>query len=146
MLILSVDPGGITGLAGNINGNYQVWMQPDRRELYDFIRDTPLDVVLCEQFITSNIHSHKWGIFTTEIVGGVEAVCYTRRIPFHRRTPNQRAPFVHFAIDELKRQGYKKKDDPDGHMTDALAHLIGWERINAAKALRTAGQTRESSS
>lgn len=120
-------------MAANINGLYRVWMQSDRRELYDFINETPLDIVLLEQFITSNIHSHRWGIFTTEIVGGVEAVCHVRRIPFHRRTPNQRLPYAHFAIDEMKRQGYKKSDDPDGHMTDALSHLIGWERHHAAK-------------
>lgn len=129
MIILGVDPGGTTGLAINIDGQYETWVQPDRRELYDFILTTPIDVVVCEQFITSHIHSHKYGIITTEIVGGVEAICQASRIPFHRRTNHQRLPLVPLATEIIR----AKKRRYEDHEVAALAHLLGWEKFNAPK-------------
>lgn len=130
MLILSIDPGGTTGLASNINGQYETWVQPDRRELYDFISTLPNGViVLVEQFVTSNIHSHKWGIFTTEIVGGVEAVCHIRGLAFHRRTNIQRLPYMQKAkaILDAKKRRYVD------HEMDSLAHILGYERHHVNK-------------
>lgn len=130
MLIVACDPGGTTGVASNINGFYETFTQPERKELYTFLYDLPSGViVLCEKFITSNIHSHKWGIFTTEIVGGIEAICYIRKLELHMRTNHQRIPFKPRAkqILDSKNRSYQE------HELDALAHIIGWERYNEAR-------------
>lgn len=129
MLILAVDPGLTIGMAFNVNGFYETLDQPDARELYEFIASTPLDVVVCEQFITSNIHSNKYGVRTAEIVGGVEAVCCIKKIPFRRRNNVQRLPSMEKAKEILRS---KRRQFVD-HEVDALAHLLQWEKFNATK-------------
>lgn len=126
MLILAIDPGLTTGMAFNINGFYETLDQPDARELYEFVFTTPLEVVLCEQFTTSNIHSNKYGVRTAEIVGAVEALCYVRKIPFHRRNNHQRLPSMEQAKQILRA---KKRQFVD-HEVDALAHLLQWEKFH----------------
>lgn len=130
MIILGVDPGGTTGLAINIDGKYETWCQPDKRELFDFILSTPIEVIVIEQFITSIIHSHKYGIYTAEIVGAVEALSFVKKIPFHRRTNHQRLPFVSRATQIIKAKRRSYQD----HEVAALAHLLGWERYNEIRA------------
>lgn len=127
MLILAVDPGMTTGLAFNINGVYQTQAVTDPTEIYDYIRNNKFDVVVCEQFVTSNIHSHRYGIRTVEIVGGVEAICYVSKVPFHRRTPHQRLPAMPRAKAILKAMRRPFVD----HEQDALAQLLCWERFHA---------------
>lgn len=129
MIILGVDPGGTTGLAINIDGKYETWCQPDKRELFEFIIQTPIEVIVIEQFITSIIHTHKYGIYTAEIVGAIEALAFVKQIPFHRRTNHQRLPFVPRATQIIK----AKRRSFEGHEVAALAHLLGWERYNEVK-------------
>lgn len=131
MLILAVDPGITTGLAFNINGMYQTQAVTDPTEIYEYIQNNKFDVVVCEQFVTSNIHSHRYGIRTVEIVGGVEASCFLAGIPFHRRTPHQRLPAMRSAKAFLQAMRRPFVD----HEQDALAHLLIWERFHAPAKL-----------
>ena len=142
MIILGIDPGGTTGLAINIDGKYQTWVQPDKRELFEFILSTPIEVIVIEQFITSIIHSHKYGIYTAEIVGACEALAFVKNIPFHRRTNHQRLPFVARATTIIKTNNRGRSYED--HEVAALAHLLGWERYNEVKA-RPVGPEEEKS-
>lgn len=129
-------------MAINIDGQYETWVQPDRKALYDFILQTPIEVIVCEQFITSNIHSHKWGILTTEIVGGIEAIAHAKGIPFHRRTNHHRLPYVTRATTLIR----AKRRTYEGHEVAALAHLLGWEKYHLNEISKRSLETPQSAS
>lgn len=117
--IICIDPGITSGIAYKLGTIYQTCVANTNVQVYEFLRDYDFDTVIIEQFNASNIS--KYGLRTTEIVGGVEAICWLRHLPLIRRTPAQRIPF-------LRRAAVMLKDKPHmDHQIDALAHLLSWE-------------------
>lgn len=141
---MAIDPGLTTGVAFNIHGSYETVTMPDIREVYDFILQNQFDDIICEQFVSTNIHSNKYGVRVAELVGGVEAICYSRSIRFTRRTPQQRALFMDRANAMLRAD---KSHAHTPHEHDALAHLLAWEakqgreKANLATAATAAATT-----
>lgn len=128
--ILSVDPGGTTGLAWQL-------VSPDAQQrlihtetavapepVYDLVAEYKWDSVVCERFVTAGRMS-KYGLYTIELVGGIKALCYHLGIQFSYRQPQNRKAFQKEAHEHLARL-------PDRHVIheeDALAHLLSWKDV-----------------
>jgi len=115
--IVAIDPGGTTGVASKINGEYNTYVLHDEEELWHLINEKP-DLVICENFVAELIS--KYGLYTVQLVGGIKALCYTHNIPLVIQMPQKRIAFVKPA-KEMIRRGH-----PD-HEHDALAHLLAFE-------------------
>lgn len=126
MNILCLDPGITTGVAYIYTGEIpKTDALKTHEEVYLLVDSIHAhhggwNHVVIEQFSTDNMIS-KYGLRTVELVGAVEVLCWLRGIPFHRRVPMQRKPFLLRAERYLK----DKKGRVD-HEVDALAHLIGF--------------------
>jgi len=127
MHILSVDPGGTTGIAYQLVGpNDQYLIDTTFIEtpepLYDLVLEHKWDIVLCERFATAGRLS-KYGIYTIQLVGGVHALCYEHGLKFQYRQPQNRTAFQDAAKAWFR--GEKHLD----HEEDALAHLLSWKSL-----------------
>lgn len=129
MIIMGIDPGGTTGIAYRIQieteFHYITTNEANKKELYELILDQKPDLVLVEQFATWQINHH--GLHTVELVGGIEAICWTNNIRCVRRTPQHRYPGVARAVAILDATGKKYTE----HQKSALAHIFAYERANA---------------
>jgi len=125
--ILAIDPGGTTGIAIKLpTGDYHTCVVNENSEVYEFVVKYNYDKVLVEQFATNNVIS-KYGLRTAELVGGIEALCWLRKIELVRRMPQHR-------VICLKQAAIMLKDVPAlmDHQIDSLAHLLAYERMHAA--------------
>lgn len=128
--ILSIDPGGTTGIAMQI-------VSPDAQQrlvrtattdtpeqLYDLVAQYKWDAVICERFATAGRMSH-YGLYTVELVGGVKALCYAYGMHFTYRQPQNRKAFQDVAHSQLTAEGKAFVV----HQEDALAHLLSWKAV-----------------
>lgn len=127
MHILSIDPGGTTGIAYQLVGPHEQKKISTTHKLtpeglYDLVLEYKWDVVLCERFSTAGRMS-SFGIYTIQLVGGVHALCYTHDIQFVYRQPQNRKAFQDVAKAWFK--GAKHLD----HEEDALAHMLSWKSL-----------------
>lgn len=126
MILMGIDPGGTTGIAYRIQieseFHYITTNEANKKELYELILEQKPDLVLVEQFATWQINHH--GLHTVELVGGIEAICWTNNIRVVRRTPQHRYPGIARAVAILDATGKKYTE----HQKSALAHIFSWER------------------
>lgn len=131
MTIISIDPGGKSGVAIRLpnkeivtcicesifrNGQETTF---DPKELYDLFVDTEYDHVIIETFQAQTID--KYGLHTVRLVGGIEAICFIKNIPITKHMPQMRYPFKDDAKQLLAGKRHMI------HELDALAHLLRWE-------------------
>lgn len=124
MLILSVDPGILSGIAVRIHDTYRTFTTKTNSDIYSLVIESRWDYVIVESFATDNNIS-KFGLRTVELVGGLEALCWHDGLTFVRRTPMQRTPFVYRAKQKLALLQQVHTITP--HEISALSHLIGFE-------------------
>lgn len=136
MNILSIDPGGTTGIAMRVDtiesrgrpassagGVIRTTILKTLNELASLIGDTMRwEAVVCEQFATSDRIS-KYGLYTVELVGCVRAMCYDRGYRLYIHNPQDRISWLEDA-DELLKLTHKKHVI---HEKDALSHLLAFE-------------------
>lgn len=137
MTIISIDPGGTTGIAIRMPDNTINTMAlassrgsiTAAEELWELVPSATQIVI--ERFATSGLIS-RYGLATVELVGGVKALCHHLKIPLAVRMPQQRRAFQHLAYSSLSQLGLKRSDTGNAgtftvHEEDALAHLLAWE-------------------
>lgn len=127
MIVAAFDPGGTTGIAlrmGDPPGPLAYWTYAanKKEDVYEIFRSHKVDKVIIEQFYTGG-HISRDGIWTTELVGGLEAVRYVLGIEVFRHPPQRRKSFIADAKAILKGQARFFVE----HEMDALAHLLAWE-------------------
>jgi len=125
-MILSVDPGETTGLAlrladdslvlSMVRGKEQLW------KLLEYLGAE--DRVVVEDFVTAGRIS-KHGLFTTRLVGSLEALCWLYGIPLQRQVPNFRMGYLNVSYKIINET--VGADHAHRHEKDALAHLLAWE-------------------
>lgn len=122
-MVLAIDPGGTTGLAArglsDLEPTTMTTATPE--ELWDYVMRFEWTTVVCERFSAQVIS--KYGLYTVRLIGGVEALCRVKQIPFVLRTTQNRKAYMDEAHAHLMKVGRKFVD----HQTDALAHLLAWE-------------------
>ncbi len=124
-MILSIDPGNHAGIAyKGTDGSYTTTVVLTQEEVYDLIRLKP-DHVVVEKF--NAVQISKYGIYTTELVGGIKALCYLLHIPLHVHPPQGRKAFMKEAKDIVNSNGGMHLVANKDHEIDALAHLLAYE-------------------
>lgn len=121
MTVLSIDPGGTTGMATRIEGEIHTFVCKEPEEVFNFIiqcKDV-LKVCVVEGFAAQTISTY--GLHTVRIIGGVYALCYEHNIKYEHHQPQARYPFQ----QEAKRLLADKHTVI--HEKDALAHLLRYE-------------------
>lgn len=119
---LAIDPGGTTGIAMTADGVSFLTFTTDTPEhLWEYVAGHSWNVVLCERFKTAGQIS-KYGLYTTELVGGTRALCYFLQMKFEYREPQHRRAWQSLAQAYLEKKGEKFVV----HEADALAHLMAW--------------------
>lgn len=125
---MAVDPGARhIGIAFRIAGIYTTCKGSTPSDLYSFFTKQ-LDLVIVERFDTNWID--RYGLDTTKMWGGIEALCIYKSIPIIIHPPQYRRAFLEPArtlIREILKRDGRKGIDP--HEVDALAHLLSWERL-----------------
>lgn len=127
--VLSIDPGGTTGLAirnrNNIteDRNWMTAVCTEWEELCDLITEG-LEYVVIENFKAEHISTY--GLHTVRLVGGTMFVCRKLDIPLVIHQPQDRRSFITDAREMLVARGGKFMT----HEVDALAHLLKWEFDN----------------
>lgn len=124
--VVSVDPGLTTGIATRILGKYNTAEVSGYPRVWDLIATYAWDLVICEDFVAQEIS--KYGITTTKIIGGIEAICHLKSTPFITHTAGQRIPYIARADTRIVKIHGKKM--PRDHRQSAMAHLILWELKN----------------
>lgn len=125
MKVIAVDPGITTGIATFIDDKYGSLELTPYMGVWDFL-EQPWDLVICENFTAEQIS--KYGVTTIRIIGGIEAICYRRKIPlqFHRNV--DRLPYIARAKKLLlDLHGMRL---PRDHRIDSMAHLLRWHTLN----------------
>lgn len=115
MLVLALDPGIHTGVAFRLDDIYTL-TKDSPEGVFSLICDNNWDAVVYESFYTGN-RINKYGLATVKLIGGIEALCWNRKINTYERPPQAKIAF----ISEAKR--YVSRE----HEVDALAHLLSWE-------------------
>lgn len=123
--ILAIDPGGTTGIAIKLGGNYQTCVVESAEDLWNLVSSTAWDAVIYEQFATGGLIS-KYGLHTTRLIGGIQALCHHFSVRCFAQPPQRRKAYLERAIDVL-RELHKSNHDWLEHEKDALAHLLAWE-------------------
>ena len=119
MNILSIDPGGTTGIAVSVGGEIATCTSKDAQEVWGMVQR--FDIIIIERFATSGLLS-KYGLHTIEIVGGVKALCYTLDKPLYVHQPQERYAFQQQAHTML----LDRKVAFLIHEEDSLAHLLAY--------------------
>lgn len=123
MNILAVDPGSrYTGIATRINGIYETVELLDYTVVWKLVAYTDFDLVLCENFTAVAIA--KYGLTTVRIIGGIEALCLSKNIPFMTQQNVRRLKYKAKAKEMIIAAKGKMIRD---HEQDAMAHLLCWE-------------------
>jgi hypothetical protein len=120
---ISIDPGKTSGLAFKLETKpgYMTTTADSAEGVWQFITGLLWDHVICERFATGG-HISKYGLLTTEIVGGIRALCYSLKIPFTYRQPQARYAFQ----DQAKQYLAGMPEHHVIHEVEALAHLMSW--------------------
>jgi hypothetical protein len=118
--IISIDPGGTTGLAVRFpDGTWMTSSINRPSELWAFLNAGP-DEVVFELFIPRGLVDH-WGTYTIELVGGIKALIHQLNLHGFAHTPGERVVFISAAESMLKGREHTV------HEVDALAHLLAHE-------------------
>lgn len=128
MNVLSVDPGGTTGMAYWSDGAVSLYELPfmEALDLAWIIIASPeygTDLVVCESFtITQNtVRKSRDGKMSIESIGALRWQCRKKRVPFETQMP---ADATAFSTDEkLKLLGWWDMPHKD-HGRSALRHLL----------------------
>lgn len=136
--IVAFDPGGHTGIAARINGQLVTCVADKPVQAWEFI-SPQLDVVVYERFASSVATSHD-ALYTIELVGGIQALCWKLGVPVIRHEPQNRKAFMEEAIQLVKEM---RNGEPltslAVHEYDALAHLLAHEHFGTRLATRRWG-------
>lgn len=123
MSTLALDPGGTCGIAIRTEISTIVTRVTHRpKDLWNLIRDLKPDRVVFENFQTPG-HISKDGLYTVRLIGGIEALTYSLKIPTVMQFPNERLQQLEVARHYLKLAQKKYLI----HEVDALAHLLVYE-------------------
>lgn len=117
--ILSIDPGGTTGLAWSTEeeNNYATMVSTTKEEVWQLCE--AFHVIVIERFSTSDYLS-KYGLHTIEIVGGVKAICHLQHKTLVVHAPQNR----YSCQDKAKEYLLAQREKFMIHEEDALAHLM----------------------
>ena len=128
MRVLAVDPGGVTGLAVYLQGDFKSYERSDYAEAVDSMTDVlkyyEVGVAVCEGFvIRGNTHKLDSGAFshTTDLIGACRLLCWQNGVTFVRQTPAQAKSFA--TDDKLRRLEWYNRTE-GGHANDAARHLL----------------------
>lgn len=128
-MILAIDPGETTGIAACMT-SYDTCTLTTHEEVWDYVELMGVgpdhNQIVIERFI-SQAHLSKYGLRTIELIGGVKALAWQKKIPIALQTPAQRIPFEPRAREILKAVHKKYITD---HEVSALAHLLCWRYKN----------------
>lgn len=91
--------------------------QPD--EVWFLVKQYDWNHVICENFTTAGRIS-TYGLLTVRIIGGIQALCWSKDIPLTMRMPQHR----------YSKQKLANTMATVIHERDALAHLLAWEAHN----------------
>lgn len=121
--VMALDPGGTTGVALRApDGDIVTATCKTPEELWEMLLSPGLEQVVFEKFQAQRID--KYGLYTVRLIGGIEALCYQRKLPVTAHMPSERRPFLVDAHDVLA--GRRTVI----HEKDAVAHLLRWEHDN----------------
>jgi hypothetical protein len=129
MTIISLDPGLTSGFAIRFdNGSWGTAAIPrSMMEVVSKIDEYKPTILIIETFIGIAYNS-KYGIETMELIGAVKYWCLLNNCELVRRTNVQRKPLMPAAIVLLQERRKLLGKRYVDHETDALAHLLSWER------------------
>jgi hypothetical protein len=129
MIIMAIDPGGSTGVAVKIDGNYHTATITQPTELWDMLRDYKPDIVAYEDFIGNSMRDVNIN-GTLQLVGSIVGVCHVFGLKCIKNVPQARRAFILDARRLLVNAQGKTV-----HEVDALAHLLLLEyQIKEGKA------------
>lgn len=120
--ILSIDPGGVTGVAFKDADGYKTAAYERDYEVWDLIGPS-CELVIYEWFAAEVISKH--GLLTVRIIGGIQSLARRYSVKTVRHSPQYRNPYLADSKAMLKQMGKATKGD---HEMDALAHLLAWEK------------------
>lgn len=129
MSIVALDPGLTSGFAIRFdNGKWGTAAIPrSMMAVINSLVEYKPTIIIVETFIGMGYLS-KYGIETMEVIGAIKYWCLLNNCELVRRTNAQRRPSMPKAIEMLSERkallGVRYVD----HETDALAHLLSWER------------------
>jgi hypothetical protein len=121
MLTLAIDPGKTIGMAYKHpeDGTYITAEYTEKNDLWSLLERIEWDTVVYERFMTGGRISSA-GLYTVGLVGVIEYICQTKKIPAYGYTPQMKIAFAKPAKEILGR-GHSD------HELDALALLLRWE-------------------
>ena len=132
--IFSCDPGETTGVAMyNPYSNPNMWTDECKSfsEVITLCIDFKPDVIVIERFATSGRIS-KYGLHTTELVGGLQALSIAFGWDFVRQSPQSRRSFLPDAKEHNAPSLHGRNTYKGRHEADALSHLLEymWKKEN----------------
>jgi hypothetical protein len=116
MNVIAIDPGQTTGLAILLDTKYLTFTEVTPEEVWNEVNNIKWDHVVCENFTTAGRIS-SYGLLTVRIIGGIQAICWLKKMPLHMRMPQHRN----------SKQKQANTMATVIHERDALAHLLAWE-------------------
>jgi hypothetical protein len=132
-IVLSLDPGGTTGIAWRLPGGVYVTQTCDTPDcLYEIMCHGKPDVVIVEDFETGG-RVNQFSIYTIKLVGAALALAYSLGSEVYLHMPIERRAMLRKSRDFLTQsrgpgQGSGTRNPAwVVHEKDALAHLFTWE-------------------
>jgi len=118
--LCAIDPGGSTGLAGKIDGQYHTATITAPSELWDMLNQFRPAIVAYEDFIGSGMRDVNIN-GTLQLVGSIVGICHVLGIKSIKNQPQARRAFIQDARKLLAGQG---GSGHTAHEVDALSHLL----------------------
>lgn len=128
MKVLTIDPGGSTGIAYLCGDEYGTLTVQTAEAVWGLVESDVWNHVICESFASGGVVSSH-GFKTVQIIGGIRALCWLKNIPVVYPPPQKRLAFVDEATKMVQSTG-KKKTQAE-HEISALAHLLAWRNVLA---------------
>ncbi len=117
--IISIDPGGTTGLAVSVGGEVATCTETDPEIVWSMCQR--FDVIVIERFATSGMMS-RYGLWTIELVGGVRAIAYLHNKQLFIHSPQERYAYQQIAHKML----LDRKVPFVIHEEDSTAHMLAY--------------------
>jgi hypothetical protein len=130
MNIMAIDPGGTTGVSIRLGDKTWTCVCTKPTELYELLVPE-LDEVVYERFASSIATSH-FALYTIELVGAIQGICWARNIKLLRHEPQNRIAFMKEAKELVTSQRElegKPYDKTIVHEIDATAHRLAREAL-----------------